>query len=153
MLSDEIKKSMQESVLCWLATATTDGIPNVAPKEMFVPYGDDCVLIANIASPKSARNIESNSAVCVSFVEVFKQKGFKLRGSASLIEPSDSAFEALLKELHQLGGEGFPVRSIIKIAVEAVEPIIAPSYWLFPETTEQSQVDQAMESYGVRPKP
>ena len=152
MLSDEIKKSMQESVLCWLATATADGIPNVSPKEMFVPYGDDCVLIANIASPKSVGNIKSNSAVCVSFVEVFKQKGFKLRGNASLIEPSDSGFEGLLKELHQLGGEGFPVQSIIKIVVEAAEPIIAPSYWLFPETTEQSQVDHAMESYGVRPK-
>lgn len=153
MLSDEIKKSMQESVLCWLATATNDGIPNVSPKEMFVSYGDDCVLIADIASPKSVRNIESNSAVCVSFVEVFKQKGFKLRGSASLIELSDSVFETLLKELHQLGGEGFPIQSIIKIAVEEVNPIIAPSYWLFPETTEQSQMNQAMESYGVHPKP
>lgn len=144
---------MQESVLCWLATSTPDGIPNVSPKEMFVPYGDDCVLIANIASPKSVENIECNSAVCVSFVEVFKQKGFKLSGTALLIEPSDERFEMLLKALHQLGGEGFSVQSIIKITVNAAEPIIAPSYWLFPETTEQSQIDQAMQTYGVQPKP
>lgn len=153
MLSIEIKKSMEESILCWLATVSNDGMPNVSPKEMFVPYGEDCVLVANIASPQSVRNIESNSAVCMSFIEVFKQKGFKLRGSASLVEQTDSDFKPLLKELHRLGGESFPVRSIIKIAVEAVEPIIAPSYLMFPDTTEQSQRAQAMESYGVRPKP
>lgn len=152
MLNDEIRNSMRESVLCWLATATNEGVPNVSPKELFVPYGKDCVLIANIASPKSVANINQNSSVCVSFVEVFKQKGFKLRGRATLVETSDPVFESLINELHKLGGEDFPVLSIIKVLVEAVEPIIAPSYWLFPETTEQSQVDQAMESYGVCPK-
>lgn len=152
MLSEEVKNAIQESVLCWLATATHDGLPNVSPKEMFVPYGDDCLLIANIASPNSVANIAQNSSVCVSFVEVFKQKGFKLRGSATLIDPHDPDFEPLLVELHQLGGENFPVRSIIKVIVEDVQPIIAPSYWLFPETTEQNQIDQAMDSYGVCPK-
>ncbi|MEZ4398052.1 MAG: pyridoxamine 5'-phosphate oxidase family protein [Candidatus Krumholzibacteriia bacterium] len=153
MLSDEIRGAMQESVLCWLATATRDGVPNVSPKEMFVPYGEDCVLIANIASPNSAANIAGNPSVCVSFVEVFKQKGFKLRGSATLVEASDPDFEVLLRELHRRGGESFPVRNIIRVRVEAVAPIVAPSYWLFPETTEQSQIDQAMQTYGVRPKP
>lgn len=153
MLNDAIRMSMWESVLCWLATATNDGIPNVSPKEMFVPYGDDCVLIANIASPGSVANIAENPSVCVSFVELFKQKGFKLQGKARLIETNDPGFDSLLEELHKLGGEGFPVQSVIKVVIESVEPIVAPSYWLFPETTEQSQVDQAMESYGVRPRP
>ncbi len=151
MLSEEIKSSVKESVLCWLATATSEGVPNVSPKEMFVAYGDDYILVANIASPRSVANIAQNSSVCLSFVEVFKQKGFKLRGSATLIEKNDPEFGPLLKALHELGGESFPVLSIIKVRVENVEPIVAPSYWLFPETTEQSQVDQAMESYGVRP--
>ena len=34
----------------------------------------------------------------------------------------------------------------------AVEPIIAPSYRLYPhETTEQSQVQSALRTYGVQP--
>lgn len=71
----------------------------------------------------------------------------------SLIEPEDADFEPLLEALHQLGGENFPVLSIIKIQVGAAQPIIAPSYWLFPETSEQSQTDQAMDTYGVLLKP
>ena len=152
MLSEEIKSSVRESVLCWLATANKDGVPNVSPKEMFVPFGDDTILVANIASPGTIANIAQNSSVCLSFVEVFKQKGFKLRGSATLIEKNGPDFDTLLKALHELGGESFPVLSIIKVRVENVEPIIAPSYWLFPETTEHSQIEQAMESYGVRQK-
>lgn len=152
MFTDEIKQSLKESVLCWLATVSADGVPNVSPKEMFVPYGDDCILIANIASPKSVANIEINSAVCVSFVEVFKQKGFKLTGNATLVKPSDVEFETLKTELYSLGGEGFKIISVIKIKVTQTEPIVAPSYWLFSETTESSQITQAMNAYGVRPK-
>ena len=152
MLDAAIKQSISESVLCWLATANAKGEPNVSPKEMFVPCGDERLLIANIASPNSVANIKQNPSVCVSFIDIFKQKGFKLRGAARIVESSEPRFQSLLNELHKLGGEAFPVASIIEVTVEAAEQIIAPSYWLFPGTTEQNQVEQAMESYGVRPK-
>jgi len=152
MLDESIRKSISECVLCWLATVNAKGEPNVSPKEMFVAHSDDSLLIANIASPASVANIRENPAVCVSFIDIFTQKGFKLRGRASIVEASDERFDSMLQAFHQLGGEGFPVKSIIEVAVETSEPIIAPSYWLFPDTAEQDQVDQAMASYGVRPK-
>ena len=152
MLDAAIKQSINESVLCWLATANAKGEPNVSPKEMFVSYGDQSLLIADIASPKSVANIKENPSVCVSFIDIFKQKGFKLRGAARIVQSSEMRFESLLRELHKLGGETFPVSNIIEVTVEASEKIVAPSYWLFPETTEQSQVEQSMDSYGVRPK-
>ena len=75
MISVEIKNYIERSVLCWLATADAAGVPNVSPKEIFVPFGDDHLLIANIASPESVKNIRGNPHVCVSFVDVFVQKG------------------------------------------------------------------------------
>ncbi|MDJ0806676.1 MAG: pyridoxamine 5'-phosphate oxidase family protein, partial [Gammaproteobacteria bacterium] len=144
--------SINDSILCWLATANTQDEPNVSPKEMFVAYRDKNLLIADIASINSTANIKENPCVCVSLIEITKQKGFKRKGAAEVVESSDKHFESLLGELHNLGGEAFPVRNIIKITKEAAEPIIAPSYWLFADMTEQSQANQAMESYGVRPK-
>lgn len=35
MFSNELLESIDKSVLCWLATASGEGIPNVSPKEMF----------------------------------------------------------------------------------------------------------------------
>lgn len=152
MLDANIKQSINESILCWLATVDEDGQPSVSPKEMFVSCGNEHVLIANIASPRSVSNIQLNPLVCVSFVHVFKQKGFKLTGKAKIIEQSNPQYEPYLVELQKIGGENFPVKSIIEINVKATEPITAPSYWMFSETTEKSQVGNAMETYGVIPK-
>lgn len=62
MLNQEIINSINDSVLCWLASANNDGEPNVSPKEMFIADGHEHFFIANIASPNSVSNIEANSS-------------------------------------------------------------------------------------------
>ena len=78
MLSSEVQNSAAHSVLCWLATVDGNGQPNVSPKEIFAAFDTEHLVIANIASPSSVRNIEVNPLVCVSFIDVFVQKGFKV---------------------------------------------------------------------------
>jgi len=147
-LTKEVKCSIDESVLCWFATVSKGGLPNVSPKEMFIHH-DDKLLIANIASPVSAKNVEENPAVCVSFIHIFKQKGFKLTGMARIVEKSDNEYHALEERLYSLGGRSFEIKSIFEVSITKISPIIAPSYWVFPETTEESQIDQARKSYGL----
>lgn len=152
MLDEEVIKAINESVLCWLATVNRKSEPNVSPKEMFIAHGDRHILIANIASPQSAGNIQFNSNVCVSFVDVFKQKGYKVRGVADVIEKNHTGYAAREKILRTLGAEKFDFKSIIEVQVESVEPILAPSYIFFPETSEESQIRDAMRRYGVTPR-
>ena len=83
MLTEDIKYYASKSVLCWLATVSAKGQPNVSPKELFVTEHDTHVLIANVASPTSVRNIRENPRVCVSFIDIFVQKGYKLQGIAT----------------------------------------------------------------------
>ena len=149
VLTDEVKKSMDESVLCWLATVSGDGIPNVSPKEMFIHHEENKVLIANIASPQSAKNVVSNPNVCVSFVHVFKQKGFKLTGMARVVDRSKPEYQIFEDRLYTLGGRDFKFRSIFEVSVNAVSKILAPSYLLFPQTTEIVQIEQAKKTYGI----
>ena len=150
MIDDAIAASIEESVLCWLATADAQGRPNVSPKEVFARYGDRHLLIAHIASPASVRNIGENPHVCVSFVDVFKQKGYKLKGSARIIGKHDTGFNERHAPLYQLAGDRFPIRAVIEIEITETAPIVAPSYYLYPDTTEASQVDSAMHTYGVQ---
>jgi len=149
MLTEEVRNSIKESVLCWLATSDENGCPNVSPKEMFIAFEEDKLLIANIASPESIKNIKSNSNVCVSFVHVFKQKGFKLSGKAQIIEGENSSYNDLKEELYSLGGRSFEIKSVIQIIIRKISPIVAPSYWLFPETTESSLIEQSLKTYKV----
>lgn len=58
-LEKEIIKYINQSVLCWLATSSSENIPNVSPKEIFTHYEND-IIVANIASPQTVKNIKEN---------------------------------------------------------------------------------------------
>lgn len=151
MLSTEIQDAATRSVLCWLATVSADGQPNVSPKEVFAVFDTNHLIIANIASPTSVRNIEVNPLVCVSFVEIFRQKGFKVIGAARSLRKTESGFPIWSAPLLSKAGSRFPIHSVIVVKVSAVEPILAPSYRLYAaETTEESQVVSAKRTYGVQ---
>src|SRR5690348_4449349 len=117
MISLEVKKYIDKSVLCWLATSNKQNEPNVSPKEIFTYKDDKTFLIANIASPNSINNIKNNPLVCVSFVDVFVQKGFKLKGIASLISKTNPDFQDKVKPLTDLFGNKFPISTVIEIEI------------------------------------
>ena len=147
-LTKEIKEYIDKSVLCWLATVSAENIPNVSPKEIFNYFGIDEIIIANIASPQTVRNIKQNENVCISFIDILVQKGFQIKGKAEIIEKSDSDFLKREKALTEMTGGKFPFATITKITIEQIKPIIAPKYILFPETTETEQVESAKTTYG-----
>lgn len=151
MLSKEVKEYIDKSILCWLATSTAEGQPNVSPKEVFTFYGDEHLLVANIASPGTVRNIRENPRVSISFVEIFLQKGFQLKGEAELIKKNAAEFEELSSPLLKITKGKYPFGSIIRIKVNKVKPIVAPSYRLFPDITEELQKQSAYNTYGVKP--
>jgi predicted pyridoxine 5'-phosphate oxidase superfamily flavin-nucleotide-binding protein len=152
MLSPEVQNSAARSVLCWLATVNENGQPNVSPKEIFAVVDAEHLVIANIASPTSVRNIAANPLVCVSFIDVFVQKGFKVTGAARNVRRQDAYFAHWAAPLEAKAGPRFAIHSVIVVRAKAIEPIVAPSYRLYAaETTEQSQVASAMRTYGVQP--
>lgn len=150
MLTTEQRRLIDRSILCWLATASADGQPSVSPKEIFA-ICNDLILIANIASPNSARNTKHNPSVCVSFLDVFVQKGLQVFGTAEVITKANARFPELAKPLQTLAGADFPFASLFAITPTDTKPIIAPRYRLFPETTEADQIASAMNTYNVRP--
>ncbi len=151
MINDAVREDIRNSVLCWLATVDEHGQPNVSPKEIFTDYGEDALLIADIASPASVRNIARQPIVCVSFVDVFRQRGFKLVGRARLIVPEHPDFTVMGARLQAMAGSDFPVRQAIHITVTRVSRIFAPSYTFFPERSVDEQQARAYATYGVRP--
>jgi predicted pyridoxine 5'-phosphate oxidase superfamily flavin-nucleotide-binding protein len=138
-------------VLCWLATVDAKGQPNVSPKEVWAIADDQHVVVAHIASPTSARNIAQHSQVCLSFVDVFVQKGFKLLGKAREVRAADPEFSAWAAPLLAMVGQRFTIHSVLLIQVQSVHAIVAPSYRFYPDdTTEASQVTSAMRTYKVQ---
>ena len=149
-LTDAVREAAHRSVLCWLATVDAEGQPNVSPKEVWAIADEQHVVVAHIASPVSARNIAQHPQVCLSFVDVFVQKGFKLLGRAREVLADDPEFATWAKPLLAMVGQRFTIQSVLVIQVQSVAAIVAPSYRFYPhETTEASQVASARRQYGM----
>lgn len=150
-LDPNVIKLLDESVLCWFATSSANGQPSVSPKEVFAAYSNDSIVIANIASPNSARNIRESPKGCVSFVNVFTQKGFQIKGTAHYLRDGDEGYAQIEQVLLNITQGKFPFKSIFRVMAEEVNEILAPRYRLYPETTEHDQIASAMIRYGVGP--
>lgn len=148
-LTDKHREYIERSVLCWLATASVENIPNVSPKECFTCL-ENSIIVANIASPQTVKNIKHNPEVCLSFIDVFIQKGFQIKGKATIVDASHPHFSSMKKLLDAMTGGRFPFSTVTIIDPYEAKPIIAPSYILFPETTEEQQIEDGMKTYGVR---
>lgn len=151
LLTEPMREAARRSVLCWLATVDAEGQPNVSPKEVWTMADDQHVVVAHIASPVSARNIAQHPQVCLSFVDVFVQKGFKLIGTAREVRANDAEFTDWAKPLLAMVGQRFTIQSVLVVHVKSVSTIVAPSYRFYPDdTTEASQVASGMRAYNVQ---
>ncbi|MEI4234848.1 pyridoxamine 5'-phosphate oxidase family protein [Roseovarius sp. D22-M7] len=146
-------KEPERYVLCWLATVDSSNRPNVSPKEIYDETNSDRLVIADIASGRSVRNIRANPAVCVSLIDVFLQRGRKLEGMAEIIAADQPSFASLAAPLLVKTGGAFPIRHVISICVERSSPILAPSYVFYPDRSEAELRADACRTYGVQPIP
>ncbi|OKL43890.1 pyridoxamine 5'-phosphate oxidase family protein [Pseudovibrio exalbescens] len=150
-LNDAVRLDIDRAVLCWLATVDPDGYPSVSPKELFCAYDNQSIIIADVASRGTMRNLTTYPKACVSFVDIFRQKGFKIMGQATLISESDENFKTMARPLVERAGGAYPVRGVIQISAEKIQRIWAPSFHLFPEMSEAERMADAYRTYGVRP--
>lgn len=150
-INEAFRTDRGNAVLCWLATSNAAGHPNVSPKEIFEIYDDETLVIADIMSPNSVRNIQAQPKVCVSFLDVFRQKGFKVEGEASVFAPDTPEYKTYGRDVLRMAGEAFPVRHVIRVKIEKISRILAPSYTLFPDRSDAERLASTYAAYGVKP--
>lgn len=151
-LTEAVLRAIDDAVLCWLATVSPDGVPNVSPKEIFRADGDEALLIAHVASPVSVANLRARPDVCVSFIDVFRQEGFKIVGRAALAEPGEPDFAAWSAPLAAFAGPAFPIKAAIRVTPTKIARILPPSRMFMPERSRAEELAATYRRYGVRPK-
>ena len=149
-LTEELKASIENCILCWLATVDSHGQPSVSPKEVFTYTDSDEIILANIASPNSSKNIRDNALVCVSFIDILIQKGFQVKGRCDIVYEGDEKFRMLEKKLIELTEGMYPFQEIFCVQVQSCRPIIAPSYFLFPDDPVEDKIERARAAYDLK---
>lgn len=126
MLTPDMKRVVTEHPLGYVATAAADGAPNLSPKGTFFVVDDTTIAFAEIRSPATMRNLQTNPRIEVNFVDPFVRKGYRFAGTAKVLARGEGDFDELLKKS---GSSLAPrVRAMVVISVTKALPLVSPAY-------------------------
>ena len=97
ILTDDMRRVLDEQQLGFIATVTPDGKPNLSPKGTTTAWDDDHLVFADICSPNTIRNLAENGARAGAGIGVLRDGGANAWSiAASSSRSSSSAAAAML---------------------------------------------------------
>ncbi len=67
-----------------VATASKEGVPNVAPKGSLTVYDEEHLVYADLVPGRTARNVGENPHVSILVVDPQTMKGYQIKGTAKV---------------------------------------------------------------------
>ena len=151
VLTEDMKKLVYGTMLCFAATVNKDGSPNLSPKSSLRVYDDSHLLFANIASPQTLTNLQRDARIELNCIDIFSRKGYRFAGTAELFSKDDALYTALRADIAAEHGESLPVHHAVLIEVLFASPVISPAYTFVEGVTEEVLRAAYHDKYGVKP--
>src|SRR4029453_4650389 len=124
ILTNDMKRVVEQQRLGFVAPLCPDGTPNLSPKGTTAVWDDDHLIFANIRSPGTLANLRGNAHVEVNVVDRFARKGERLKGRGAIVEYGPP-YDQLLAFYRQRGWQ-HAIREIVMIQVHTAQPIDSP---------------------------
>ena len=148
-LTEDMKRLVAELRLCYVATVTPEGKPNLSPKGSLKVLDDEHLAFADIMSPVTMRNLAHNPSIEVNLVDPFLRRGYRFKGSCE-IHREGAVFDSVANELWGREGKQYPVNAVVRIKVEQALPVKSPAY-VFNKGVKEEDVRRIwLERYGVK---
>lgn len=128
MISQPMRRIIEENTIGLVATVTPDGFPRVSPKGTMRVLSDARIGFADLRSPDTVRNIKANPAVEVTFIDVFRRIACRLRGTASYIERGSEAYGSLLPQFGTWSVLMERARGLVIVDVTDARMVKSPIY-------------------------
>ena len=109
----------------FVATATPDGIPSVAPKGSTRILDDEHIIFAESAGKRTFENIKMNPKVAIIIGDLSKMQCLRFSGSAEILTEGP-LFEKSTEQMKQIGAP--PPQAVIKVNVEEIYDCGAPGF-------------------------
>jgi len=149
ILTKEMKEAIPAIRLCFVATVSADGKPNLSAKGSLCVWDDDHLVFADIASPQTMKNLETNPYVEINTVDQIGRRGFRFKGTAEIFR-TGAVFDSLVNDIHTREGTGVPVKAAVKVRVSEARPLLSPAYFLTDGVTEAQVRTVWMGRYGYQ---
>jgi predicted pyridoxine 5'-phosphate oxidase superfamily flavin-nucleotide-binding protein len=126
ILTDDMKRVVRQQRLAFVATVCPDNTPNLSPKGTIAVWDEDHLVFANIRSPRTISNLRRNPAVEINVVDPMVRKGYRLKGTATILEAGIRYEE--VKVFFRERGVLNPFHEVVVIKVEQALPVTSPAY-------------------------
>ena len=146
ILTEDMKRVVNEQRLGFVATVCPDGTPNLSPKGTTYVLDDDHLFFADIRSPQTLANIRHGSIVELNVVDPFVRKGYRFKGVATVLTEG-ALFERMLdfyRVERNLDESRIKIRSFVLVKIDEAMPLVSPAY---DQGLTEEQVREKMQHY------
>ena len=125
-ISNSLKKFLDEQKLGYVATVSGDGTPNLSPKGTIIPWDKTTIAFADIRSPNTMKNLESNPNLEINVIDPLLRKGFRIKGIARIIKEGQN-YDEILNHYKERGVKS-PIGAIVLVTVTGFSEVTSPLY-------------------------
>jgi len=126
ILTDAMRRVVEEQRLGFAATVCPDGTPNLSPKGTTSVWDDDHLIFADIHSPRTVANLRHNPAIEINVVDPLVRKGYRFKGIGEVVAEG-LRFEEALAFFRRRGVES-DIHTVVLVRVTRALPLISPAY-------------------------
>ena len=116
------RQLIEEVDLCFVATASNSGVPNVSPKGSIAVLDDDHLVFADIMSPCTRKNLQENPRLTVLVCKPERFQGYQFQGTAELSQEGD-IYEMLVRRIKEKKVPVPPPVNAVKVKVEEIRTL------------------------------
>ncbi|MCH7966928.1 MAG: pyridoxamine 5'-phosphate oxidase family protein [Thaumarchaeota archaeon] len=126
MITQKIMNFLDLQKLGYVATVSTDGKPNISPKGTIIGWTSKVLAFANIRSPDTMKNLQSNPHIEINVIDPLLRKGYLFKGQARIIK-DNSLYDEILNHYRKKGIKS-PIDSIVLVDISEVSEVTSPLY-------------------------
>jgi predicted pyridoxine 5'-phosphate oxidase superfamily flavin-nucleotide-binding protein len=126
VLTDDMKRVVEEQQLGFVATVCPDGSPNLSPKGTTAVWDDDHLIFADICSPNTIANLRAKPVVEINVVDPLVRRGYRFKGVARVLGEGPE-YEAGLA-FYRARGSTSAKPHIVLVTIERAAELVSPAY-------------------------
>jgi predicted pyridoxine 5'-phosphate oxidase superfamily flavin-nucleotide-binding protein len=126
-LTPDMRAVIQTAHLCFAATVTAAGRPNLSPKGTIRVWDDSSLIFLDIASPGTRANLEARPWMELNVVDHLSRRGYRFAGPAAL-HTQGALFDEGCRRVFGEEGARYPVAGVVLLQVETAAPVVSPGY-------------------------
>ena len=148
MITEPIRRIIEENTIGLVATVAPDGSPAVLPKATMVIVDERTIAFSDLRSPQTVRNIRHNPAVELNFIDVFSRKAARVKGRATYFEKGSARYQELVPRFAHWGNLLPRMRGFVVVDVEKAQLVLSPAY--DDGATEAELQEQWLKTFTAR---